>query len=71
MATQHQPKTTNDRSVCTTSPTGAHYWMLGSPSSVMTGVCKHCHAQREFHPYEDHVGFNNKGKQATSTETFN
>jgi hypothetical protein len=53
------------------SPTGAHHWVLGSPSATMKGECKYCHAERAFTPFEDEVGFNNspKKKRAAAAAT--
>lgn len=45
------------------SPTGAHHWVLGSPSATMKGQCKYCQAERAFTPFEDEVGFNNSPKK--------
>ena len=61
-----------DRANCTGgSPTGAHHWVLGSPSATMKGECKYCHAERAFTPFEDEVGFNNspKKKRAAAAAT--
>ena len=67
MTTKEQPQTKTDRSYCADSPTGAHHWILGSPSATMTGACKYCHAERAFTPFEDEVGFNNSPKKKRST----
>jgi hypothetical protein len=60
-----------DRANCEGSPTGAHHWVLGSPSATMKGECKYCHAERAFTPFEDEVGFNNspKKKRAAAAAT--
>ena len=63
MTTKEQPQTRMDRATCADSPTGAHHWVLGSPSATMTGACKYCHAERAFTPFEDEVGFNNSPKK--------
>ena len=60
-----------DRAHCENSPTGAHHWVLGSPSATMKGECKYCDAERAFTPFEDEVGFNNspKKKRAAAAAT--
>jgi len=64
LTTKEQPQIKAERSsVCADSPTGAHHWVLGSPSATMTGECKYCHAERAFTPFEDEVGFNNSPKK--------
>ena len=63
MTTKTQPKINLEASLCQASPTGAHHWMVGSPSATMAGVCKHCGKSREFHPFEDNIGFNNSPKK--------
>jgi len=64
MTTKEQPQIKAERSsACADSPTGAHHWVLGSPSATMTGECKYCHAERAFTPFEDEVGFNNSPKK--------
>ena len=57
-----------DRANCTGSPTGAHHWVLGSPSATMKGECKYCHAERAFTPFEDEVGFNNSPKKKRAAD---
>ena len=57
---------TTGSGVCENSPTGAHHWVLGAPSSTMAGECKYCHAAREFRPFEDNIGFNNSPKRNRS-----
>ena len=64
MTTKEQPQAKSERSSsCADSPTGAHHWVLGSPSATMLGECKYCHAERAFTPFEDEVGFNNSPKK--------
>jgi len=34
---------------CQESPTGAHWWIIGSSSGAMSaGVCRYCGTEREF-----------------------
>ena len=63
MTTKARPATKTNRSDCRDSPTGAHHWVLGSPSATVIGACKYCHAERAFSPFEDNVGFNNSAKK--------
>ena len=64
MATKAQLKTTTPAAgYCDASPTGAHHWLVGAPSTTMAGKCKYCKAAREFHPFEDNIGFNNSPKR--------
>ncbi len=38
--------------------------MLGMPSANVEATCKHCGAEREFHPYEqERRGFNGSVKK--------
>lgn len=56
---QHQAEAVDlSASSCSASPTGAHHWVLGMPSQAVAAACKHCHMQREFHPYDAE---NNRG----------
>lgn len=68
MTTKTQPKINIEASRCKASPTGAHHWMVGSPSATMAGQCKHCGKSREFHPFEDNIGFNNSPKKNRSAK---
>jgi hypothetical protein len=64
VTTKEQPQAKAEHnSNCSDSPTGAHHWVLGSPSATMHGKCKYCHAERAFTPFEDEVGFNNSPKK--------
>ena len=34
---------------CKKSPTGSHYWQIGSPGGELSaGVCRYCNEQRPF-----------------------
>ncbi len=66
MATKTETKRTPNQGACGLSPTGAHHWVLGAPSVTMAGECKYCHAEREFRPFEDNIGFNNSPKRTAS-----
>ena len=63
MPSKTEMKRTPSQGACESSPTGAHHWMLGAPSSTMAGECKYCHAERQFKPFEDNIGFNNSPKR--------
>jgi hypothetical protein len=68
VTTKEQPQAKAEHnSNCSDSPTGAHHWVLGSPSATMHGECKYCHAERAFTPFEDEVGFNNSPKKKRAT----
>ena len=63
MTTKDELDTKVDASYCADSPTRAHHWVLGAPSTTMIGECKHCHEERTFNPFEENVGFNNSPKK--------
>ena len=63
MTTKEEPRTEVNGSSCPDSPTGAHHWVLGAPSTTMSGRCKYCHAERAFRPFDEPSGFNNSPKK--------
>lgn len=63
MTTKTEEKKFSHKNTCTKSPTNAHHWILGMPSSSIAGICKYCQASREFKPFEDSIGFNNTPKR--------
>jgi hypothetical protein len=69
MTTESQQQAVAVDVSCAASPSGAHYWMIGSPGKSMVGVCKYCETSREFRPFEDRAGFNGSpGGQSKNTK---
>ncbi len=62
MTTKEHPHT-RVASYCPDSPTGAHHWVLETPSATTTGACKYCSSERAFNPFDDSLGFNNAPKR--------